>query len=177
MALIELNNVIEGTIGPLRSAGAPSAGTNAVHTLTFAGTIGGGTFKIGINGEETAAISWSSTNATLVSNIDAALEALASVGTGGVVTAVGTMTSGVGTITLAAGGNLAKLAGVSFSIEDDSLTGSGAEVTIEETTPGVTATHRGCSIGALCTDTTNGKLYINTGTALAPTWTVVGAQS
>lgn len=31
--------------------------------------------------------------------------------------------------------------------------------------------------GSLCTDTTNGKLYINTNTAASPTWTVVGSQS
>ena len=30
--------------------------------------------------------------------------------------------------------------------------------------------------GSLLTDTTNAKLYINTGTLAAPTWTVVGAQ-
>ena len=32
-------------------------------------------------------------------------------------------------------------------------------------------------IGSLCTDSTNGKLYINTGTRASPTWTVVGTQS
>lgn len=31
--------------------------------------------------------------------------------------------------------------------------------------------------GSLAVDTTNGKLYINTGTKSSPTWTVVGAQS
>lgn len=31
--------------------------------------------------------------------------------------------------------------------------------------------------GALCTDTTNGKLYINTGTLAATVWTVVGTQT
>lgn len=30
--------------------------------------------------------------------------------------------------------------------------------------------------GALVTDTTNGKLYINTGTLAATVWTVVGTQ-
>lgn len=30
--------------------------------------------------------------------------------------------------------------------------------------------------GALCIDTTNAKLYINTGTKAANTWTVVGTQ-
>lgn len=31
--------------------------------------------------------------------------------------------------------------------------------------------------GALVSDTTNGKLYINTGTLAATVWTVVGAQT
>jgi len=31
--------------------------------------------------------------------------------------------------------------------------------------------------GSQCTDYTNAKLYINTGTAASPTWTVVGTQS
>lgn len=31
--------------------------------------------------------------------------------------------------------------------------------------------------GALCIDTTNAKLYINTGTKAANTWTVVGTQT
>lgn len=31
--------------------------------------------------------------------------------------------------------------------------------------------------GSLCTDATNGKLYINTNTKASPTWTVAGTQS
>jgi len=31
--------------------------------------------------------------------------------------------------------------------------------------------------GALCSDTTNGKLYVNTGTLAATVWTVAGAQT
>lgn len=31
--------------------------------------------------------------------------------------------------------------------------------------------------GSLLSDTTNAKLYINTGTKASPTWTVVGSQS
>lgn len=33
------------------------------------------------------------------------------------------------------------------------------------------------TIGSLCVDRTNGKLYINTNTKASPTWTVVGTQS
>ena len=31
--------------------------------------------------------------------------------------------------------------------------------------------------GSLCIDTTNGVLYINTGTKASNTWTIVGSQS
>lgn len=164
--------------GPLPFAGTPSAGTSEVVTLTFAGTISGGTFKLAYDGYTTAAITWSSTNSTLVANIDAALGALSSVsGAGNVTTAVGTMTSGVGTITVTFAGNLAALAVPNMTVADNSLTGSGAGVTLEVTTAGVTATHRGAPKGTILTDITNGVLYINEGTAFAPTWTKVGTQS
>lgn len=161
----------------IRSAGAPSAGTSAVFTLTFAGTISGGTFKLSYGGRTTAAITWSATNNTLVANIDAALEALPTIGTGNVATAVGTMTAGVGTITLTFGGTLAASTTSAVAVADDSLTGTDAEVTVAETTAGVSATGHGAAKGALLTDTTNGVLYINTGTRSAPTWTVAGTQT
>lgn len=164
--------------GPIPYAGTPSAGTSEVVTLTFAGTITGGTFILEFDGYRTSAITWSSTNATLVSNIDTALGALSSVsGAGNVTTAVGTMTSGVGTITVTFAGDLAALAVSNMTVYSDDLTGSGAEVTAAVTTAGVTATLRGVGKGALVTDTTNGVLYINTGTAVAPTWTKVGTQT
>lgn len=162
--------------GILANAGAPSAGTSEVQTLTIGGTPTAGTFTITFKGWTTSAITWSSTNATLVANIDAALEALPVIGTGGVTTAVGTMTSGVGTITITFAGNLAKLA-VDLAVATSSLTGTDPTAAITETTPGVTATGRGSAAGQLLVDTTNAKLYINTGTALSPTWTVVGGQS
>lgn len=40
-----------------------------------------------------------------------------------------------------------------------------------------TASISGYGKGALGVDTTNGKLYINTGTFGSATWTVVGAQT
>lgn len=156
--------------------GAPSSGTTEVQTITIGGTPSGGTFKITFDGYETSAITWSSTNATLVSNIDTALEALASIGTGNVTTAVGTMTSGVGTITLTFGGNLAKK-NVPLATVVSSLTGTSPTIAIATTTAGVDATFRGVPAGALLIDSTNAKLYINTGTAVSPTWTVVGTQT
>ena len=168
---------IEGSIGPYENAGVPGAGTSEVQTLTIGGTPTGGTFKLAFDGQTTEPITWSATDATLVANIDAALEALTNIGTSGVTVADSTLTSGIGDATITFGGNLAKLAVNTITVANNSLTGTAPTLAVVETTPGVTATFRGAKIGALVTDTTNGKLYINTGTALAPTWTVVGSQS
>lgn len=160
----------------LGNAGVPSAGTDEIQTLTFGGTPTGGTFTLTLDGQTTAAITWSATNTTLVANIDAALEALSNIGTSGVTTAVGTMTSGIGTITVTFTGANGKLA-VNTMTATSSLTGTSPTLAVAETTPGVTATGRGYPKGKLVSDTTNGKLYQNTGTTTAPTWTVVGTQS
>lgn len=176
MAVIELSNIIEGVVGPLPFAGVPSTGTSEVQTVTFGGTwLAAETFKLTFEGHTTAAITWSATNATLVANIDAALEALPNVGTGGVTTAVGTMTDGIGTITLTAGGDLAKKAiGTMTVAVNNSAEGT---LAIAETTPGVDSTYRGLKKGGLISDITNGVLYINTGTPFSPTFTKVGTQT
>lgn len=158
-------------------AGAPGAGTDEVQTLTIGGTPTGGSFRLSFKSRVTSAIAWSSTNATLIANIDAALEALSSIGTGGVTTAVGTMTAGIGTATLTFVGAKGKRAQPLVVVHSNDLEGTAPTLAIAETTPGVTAGHRGAAKGAMVTDTTNGKQYINTGTTTAPTWTVVGAQS
>lgn len=171
--------IIEGTgAGRMMSnAGAPSAGTDEVQTLTIGGTPTGGTFKLAFDGFQTAAITWSATNATLIANIDAALEALPNIGAGGVTTAVGTMTAGIGTATITFTGNNTRKAVPTITVADNSLTGTTPTLAVAETTPGVDATGRGAGVGAVMTDTTNAILYINTGTALAPTWTKVGTQT
>lgn len=74
-------------------------GSAEVQTLTFA-NIASGTFKLVFQGQETAAITWSGTSNTLRDRIDSALELLKNIGTSGVVTTVGTMTSGLGTMTV-----------------------------------------------------------------------------
>jgi hypothetical protein len=178
MGIISGGNVMPGGAMTIQTnAGAPSAGTDEVQTLTIGGTPTSGTFKLSFDGHITAAITWSSTNATLVSNIDAALEALPNIGTGNVTTAVGTMTAGIGTITITFAGDLGKKAVNTIVVHSNSLAGTSPTVAVAETTPGVNATARGLGKGVLVNDTTNGKLYINTGTANAPTWTVVGGQT
>lgn len=169
--------IIEGTLGPLQSAGVPGVGTDEVQALTIGGTPTGGTFKLRYGGFNTASIAWSATNNTLRDNVDPALEALASIGTGGITTAVGTMTAGIGTLTLTFAGNLAKRAVGLITVAANAMTGTAPTVAVAETTPGVDAFGLGAPKGALVIDTTNGKLYINTGSAAEPTWTVVGSQS
>lgn len=169
--------IIEGAIDLRQFAGAPSAGTSEVQTLTIGGTPTGGTFKIAFDGFTSGAITWSATNATLLANIQAALDAMPNVGTNGCVAAAGTLTAGIGTITLTFGADLAKLAVALMTVALNALTGTSPTLAIAETTPGVTATERGIGPGGLLVDTTNKKLYINTGTALVPIWTVAGAQT
>jgi len=167
-----------GTVNPIPIAGAPTDGTNEVHTATIGGTPTGGTFTLVFLGATTAPISWSSTNATLVANIQAALIALPTIGTSGVTVAVGTATAGIGTFTITFGGNLAVLAlnGV-ISVGANNMTGSTPTIAVAQTTSGVTASRRSAGFGAVLLSD-NGKTYTNSSqTALAPTWVVTGSQS
>lgn len=178
MAVISGGLYITGVPGgPMTNAGVPSAGTSEIQTITIGGTPTSGTFKLRFQGYTTDAITWSATNATLVANIDAALEALPNIGASNVTTAVGTMTAGIGTITVTFAAALAAKALTVMTVPDNSLVGTSPTVAVTQTTPGVSATGRGAPKGTLMTDTTNGVLYINTGSTTAPTWTVVGSQS
>lgn len=154
--------------------GVPSGGTSEIDTLTIQASTSAGTFTIAVaGGRTTSAISWSATNATLVANVDAALENLNVIGTGGVTTAVGTMTAGIGTITITMAGKNAKRDMPALSIGTNSLTG-GTAPTLTTTTAGVDATFRDAKTGQLLVDTSTPDLYINDSvTAGSPTWTKV----
>lgn len=161
-------------------AGVPSNGTSEIDTLTIQAATAGGTFTITIaNGRTSAPISWSATNATLVANVDAALEAMTQIGTGGVTTAVGTMTAGIGTITITMAGKNARMDFPLLSIGTNSLVASTptpdpSAPTLTTTTPGVEATYRSAKTGQLLVDTVTPDLYINDSvTAGSPTWTKV----
>jgi hypothetical protein len=157
-------------IGIDQNAGAPVAGTDEVVTLTFGGTItAGAVFRLTFDGITTGDITWSSTNATLVGNIDAALEALGVVGAGNVTTAVGTMTAGIGTITVTFAAGLGKK-NVPVVGVINTLVGTNPTLAATVSTPGVDATGRGAPKGSLLLDTDNANLYINSGTSTAPVW-------
>jgi hypothetical protein len=158
----------------LRAATAPVAGTDEVQTLTIGGTPTGGTFKLKFQDQITAAITWSATNATLLANIDAALEALPGIGTGNIAAAAGSLTAGIGTVTLTFGGALAKRAVPLITVFLNSLTGTSPTLAIAETTPGVNATYRGVGKGRLIVAEDTGVIYRQAGTTSAPTWTEVG---
>lgn len=159
----------------LKSGTTPVNGTSEIDTITFGGTPTAGTFTLTFEGKKTAAITWSATNGTLVSNIDTALEALPNIGTGGVTTAVGTMTAGIGTITVAFAGNRAKQ-NVPVMTGTSALTGTSPTLAVATTTPGVDADGRISPKGTLCIAIDTGILYGNTGSPPNPTWGKVSGQ-
>lgn len=150
----------------------PDAGTNEVQTITFGSGQVSGNFFLRFNNRTTPAIAWSATNATLVSNIDSALETLANVGTGGVTTAVGSMTAGVGTITVTFGGSNVKSDVPQMTVPSKTTSGT---IAVATTTPGVVADGRSAANGTLLIAGDDGafKLYFNTGTPPNPVWTEI----
>lgn len=156
-------------------AGAPTAGVNEIDTITIGGTPTAGTFTLTVaGGRTTTPITWSATNATLVANIDAALEALPNIGPAGVTTAVGTMTAGIGTITCTFVGKNAATDFPLLSVGTNSLTGTSPTVAVATTTAGVAATFRDARPGTILVDNTTPALYFNTSaTQGSPTWTAV----
>lgn len=165
-----------GLGSPLANAGAPVAGIDEVQRITIGGTPSGGTFTLTFDGHTTAAIAWSATNATLLANVEAALEALQNID--GVGVADNDLSSGIGSFDVTFNGaNLAKLNVALMTADVTNLTGTAPTVTPAVQTAGVDATHRNSAKGALLIDTTNAILYINTGSQGAPTWTKVGTQT
>jgi hypothetical protein len=150
--------------------GVPNNGTSAVQTLTIGGTPTGGTFQLEFGGQITGDISWSATDATLVSNIDTALEALSNIGAGDVTVADSTLTNGIGNATITFGANLKNLNVPLIQVEENALTGTDTTIAVTATTPGVTATARIAAANATLFDAVNGEKYVNNGASLAPVW-------
>lgn len=162
-------------IQPVAIYGAPVAGTDAVQTLTIGGTPTGGSFRLAFEGHRTAEIPWTDVDATLVAAIDAALEALPNIGTGGITAAAGTLSAGIGTVTLTFAGPHAKRVQplISVPARYHNLLGTSPTLSVVETTPGVDVTGIGMIPGAVIADVTTGAVYKNTGSALQPAWTVI----
>jgi hypothetical protein len=164
-----------GTVNPangrlFNTATAPVNGTNEVQTLTFSGSISGGSFVLSFNNKQTGPIPWSNVNATLIASIQTSLDALATLGSGQTVVAVASMTAGIGTATVTFSGSKVAKMDVSQLIRSSSLTGSGADLAVSTTTPGVTADGRNSNKGTLCVAQDTGHIYVQTGTAPNVTW-------
>lgn len=156
----------------LLNAGAPSNGTSEVQTLTIGGSTTGGTFKLTFDGYTTSSITWSATTATLLANINTALDALSNLENGEVVATDSTLSSGNGALLLTFSGNRAKQ-NVNAMTVTNALTGGTHTLVLTTSTAGVDATFRDAPLGALLVNTTNKTFYQNRGTALNPTWTEI----
>jgi cyclophilin family peptidyl-prolyl cis-trans isomerase len=74
------NNSLTGTqptINVATTVNGATPSTQAIQTITFGGTISGGTFKLTVGSATTGDITWSSNSATLAANIQTALNSLA----------------------------------------------------------------------------------------------------
>jgi len=173
-----LENYGPGVYGPYYTSGAPVAGTNAVQTMTIGGTgLGGGTFRLSLDGITTAAIAMSLTPAALASNMNAQLDA--AFGASQIVATVGTYAGGGtgGTMLLTFSGSSYSGRVVNLMTATSALTGTSPTLAIATTTPGVNATYRDVAKGAVLVDTTNGIHYCKTGNAGTGTYTKTGTQT
>lgn len=160
-----------------RRLGTLTGGTNEVQTLTIGGTPTGGTFKLRFEGNNTSAITWSATNATLLANMQAALDAHPSLGTNGCVASAGTLTAGIGTVLLTFGAARAKQAVETMTVASNALTGTAPTLAVAETTPGVDVSGRYAEVGDMGVDS-SGIVYVVTAASDGvPTWTKVGTQT
>ncbi len=155
----------------LQGAGRPKNGSNEVQLLTIGGTPTGGTFTISYGSLVSGAITWSATNATLVANIQAALDTM--LGTNSTLVAASSLTAGIGTITITFQNIRGSQAQSFLMVATSSLTPPAnnptAAITLQ--TAGITATGRGNGIGSEYVDNTTGVVYINVSqTALNPKW-------
>jgi len=124
----------------------PTNGSNEVQNLTFGGVPSGtSTFRLIVNGLATGIITWSATNATLLANIQAALDAL--IGATNSVAASVSLASGLGVASI----TFQNLFGVQLQqpiTVQNNLGGTGT-LTAAQTTPGVTASYRNAVTGQL----------------------------
>jgi hypothetical protein len=171
----------------LQDGGA--SGASEVQQLTFGPTITGGTFTLSITvsavTNTTGAIAWSATDATLLSNITTALEALTLIGSGGVALVAGTLSGGSGTILVTFGGLRGDQDVALLVVASNSLTGASHAITVDEIFPGYasrnavqqvyfrhvtggtfTLTFDGETTGAITYSATPATLASNVGTAL-----------
>lgn len=76
------------------------------------------------------------------------------------------------TLTLTAKRSAANDATLNIAYTNGTCTGLTPDATSDSGASGVQGTYRGARAGVYVADTTNGNLYVNTGTARCPTWTL-----
>lgn len=149
--------------GLLTKAGAPTDGVDEVETLTI--DAAGGTFTLTFGGQETDDIDFDAT----ASAVQAALEALSSVGEGNIT--VSGVAGGPYTITFV--GELGGLPQTDIVTDDTDLTGGAGTAVITQATAGVRGDYRGSPVGQLLIDSTNRIIYENSGSMSTPDWTEI----
>lgn len=162
--------------GTISKAGAPTSGVAQVETAVVVGTItqaGNATFTVTASGlagsplaisvavavDDTATLVAGKARTTLAAN--AAIAAFFTVG--------GTTTS----VALTARRSAANDATMNIAYTNDTCLGLTPDATSNDTTAGVKGDWIGADSGQYCLDTTNNAIYVNSGTALVPTWTLV----
>lgn len=162
-----------GARGGMYLSAAPTAGTDEVQSMVIGGTpSGGSTYSLNVLGFQTGNIGWFNVNATLLSALQAALDAIPGVGVNGIVATAGStpaLTAGVGQVLLTfSGANVSKRAQSTITV----ITApAGGTLAITKATPGVDMNPLYPRKGALVVDENAGALLQNTGTPGSPTWT------
>lgn len=161
--------------GPVNVAAAPASGTAQVETATIVGTItlgGTSTFTI------TSAVVTGSPLAVTVDVLtgdtaaQVAAKAAAKLNQTAAVAAEFVATSNVADLILTAIKSAANDATLNIAFTNGTCTGLTPNATSANTTAGVLGEFRGMDTGAALIDTTNKKVYRNTGTPGTPTWTL-----
>ena len=137
---------------------APATGTDEVQTLTFSGSPTAGTFRLSFNRYRTAPLAYNADAAA----VQAALEALPSVGAGNV-ECDGTLAGGMALTFIEDLGKAPQpLVSLNFNRLND------GDIEIEETTAGAYPSGLGAQAGQLAGAL--GKAYVNQGDETAPDW-------
>ena len=147
--------------GLLSKAGAPTDGVDEVQSLTIDAE--GGTYTLTFGGQTTTAIAFDATAA----QVQAALRALSSIGSSGV------SVTGDGPYTITFGGALSGLPQAEITTDATNLTGGAGTAVVAQVTEGVRGDYRGAPVKQPLVDTTNRKIYQNSGTAAKPVWAEV----
>lgn len=162
--------------GPLTKAGAPTSGVAQVETATIVGTItGSGDATFTITSAIVAGSPLAVSVAVLVDDTPTivATKAAATLNATAAVSTHFTASSSTADLILTAKKAAANDATLNIAFTNGTCTGLTPNATSANTTAGVKADYRGSPRNTVLTDTTNGNLYENQGTADVPTWTLL----